>query len=148
MRPPDIVVRVGDYTLESVQQFSVRLSMREPADSFALTINDRVDFPAGSPVGIAINGRVVLIGEVMTARLSKSAGRRDYTVEGFSSAQRLVKSSAAAALPTRLFKTRSLRQICEQVCEPFGIAVDVATSAIPIADEEVEAVRVNNGEKA
>lgn len=151
--PPRIVVRVGDLTLERIVSFNFRASMRELADQIEVTVADKVkldDLRAGLSVGVAIEGRVVLVGHVMTPRVSKRAGDRTVSFTAFSSAQRLVKSSVIVGdgIQEKVVRGQSLRQICEAVCSPFDIVVDVSETALAIAEEPISKVKLKKGEKA
>jgi prophage tail gpP-like protein len=145
---PNYGIRVGNYDLREINSLSLRLSMREIADSFTAQISDRVTLRAGLPVQVSIDGRPVIVGELQNVRLAKSAGTRDLSISGFSSAQRLVKSSVVPGdgLPRRTVKGLSLREIVEAVVEPFGIVVDVSEAALSIANEPIDKVRVGNGQ--
>lgn len=145
---PNYGIRVGNYDLREINSLSLRLSMRELADSFTAQISDRVTLRAGLPVQVSIDGRPVIVGEIQNVRLAKSAGTRDLTISGFSAAQRLVKSSVVPGdgLPKRTVKGLSLREIVEAVVKPFGIVVDVSESALEIANEPIDKVRVGNGQ--
>lgn len=152
-QPPRIVVRVGDLTLERIVSFSFRASMRELADQIEVTVADKVkldDLRAGLTVGVAIEGRVVLSGYVMTSRISKRAGDRAVSFTAFSTAQRLAKSSVIVedGIQRKIITDQSLRRICEAVCDPFGIVVDVSETALPIAEEPISKVKLKKGEKA
>ena len=127
--------------------------MRELADQVQVSIADKFllsDLEIGVPVGVAIEGRIVFIGEVMTPRLGKSAGDRNISITAFSSAQRLVKSDVIVGdgIQSRTIKGQSLRQITEDVTRPFGLVVDVSEAALDIVDEPITKVRLKKGEKA
>lgn len=165
---PQFEVVIGGYRLRNVNSLSLRLSMRELADSFELSTSDRVTVVSGVSVKISIEGQLRLVGETMTTRVTKQAGTRTTQFSGFSAAQRLVKSSIVIGdgLASRTVgggsattdsegdlvigerQGLSLRQITEAVVKPFGLVVDVAESAMAIADEEMGKVRVSQGEKA
>jgi len=146
---PNYSAVIGDYTLTEIQSISLRLSMSELADSFTLVVSDRFGPLRGDHVEISIEGRVVLVGEVMTVRLSKSPGVRDLTITGFSAAQRLVKGSLVIGdgIGTKAPKDFSLEDLCTQAVKPFGIVVDVAASAADIAAEKIDKVKVKPGQK-
>lgn len=143
---PKHTVRVGGVTLQSVDNLKLRFSMTEIADSFSLTVNDKVTIDDGAPVEISVLGRLVLVGEVMNWRLDKSAGARSISISGFSSAQRLTKSSVLRA--SRTIAGKSLADIVRTIVEPFGLAVGVSASAAEVANELLDRVRVDNGETA
>jgi prophage tail gpP-like protein len=144
MESPRFTVEVDGVQLERVSSLNLRLSITELADSFNLEVVDKVDVVTGSRVVISIEGRAVLVGEVMNYRRSKTAGNRSVTISGFSAAQRLVKSSVVA--PSRTMKGLTLRQIVESVVEPFGLVVDV--SEPDVADEVLDLVKIGPGQKA
>jgi len=145
-RVPRYQIRIGDYTVEEVGTISLRFSMRELADSFTATINDRVRVDAGDRVEVSVEGVTRLVGEIQNVRLMKQPGTRDLTITGFSASQRLVKSSAL--VERRTIRNRSLRQIVEQIVEPYGLVVDVSESGIEVADEVMDRVRVGPGQTA
>ncbi len=147
---PNYGIRIGDYDLQEINSINLRLSMRELADSFSATISDRVKIFAGDPVQVSIDGRPVIVGEVMNVRLEKQVGTRSLSISGFSAAQRLVKSSVVVGdgLQKRTVKDKSLREIVEAVVEPFGIVVDVSEAAASIANEVIDKVRVGDGQTA
>ncbi len=132
----------------NVDSWSFRFSMREIADRFSAQVHDKVEIVAGDQFGVAIEGRIVMIGEIESSRLVKRAGTRDLTITGWSSARRLVKSSVILESGRRTIVDQSLEQIVRQVVEPFGIVVDVSAEAQAAASEILDRVRVSNGEKA
>lgn len=146
MSAPAYKVKIGDYEIRHIGAISLRFGLRELADSVNVTINDRIDTAAGEPIVVSIAGRVVLTGEVQNKRLSKRVGDTTLTVTGFSSAQRLVKSSVVQ--PKRTFGGLSLLEVATLICAPFGLVVDVSESAATIANEPMERLRVDTGQSA
>lgn len=139
-------VSVGGKRLESVQSLQLRFAVSELADSFSMQVADRLLLDGGEAVEIAIEGRVVLVGHVQSCRLAKRAGTRDLTITGYSAAQQLVKSSIVDT--RRVYTDTTLRQLVERVCKPFGLLVEVESSATAVANEVLDQIAVDNGEKA
>jgi prophage tail gpP-like protein len=147
------VVRVGDLTLERVLSFSFRASMRELADQIQVSVADKVrlsDLRVGLPVGVAIDGRIVLVGQVMTSKLNKGANNRSISFTAFSSAQRMVKSSVidGDGIQEKVLRNLSLLEIVEAVASPFEIVVDVSETSREVASEPISKVKLKKGEKA
>ncbi len=145
-RVPRYQLRVGDYTVQELGSLSLRFSMREIADSFSATINDKVRLESGARAVVSVEGVTRLVGELQVDRLMKQPGVRDLTVRGYSAAQRLVKSDAV--VEKRTFKGKSLRAIVEEIVAPFDLVVDVSESAVEIAEEVVDRARVGPGQTA
>jgi prophage tail gpP-like protein len=142
-----VEIRVAGFLLEHVQDLSLRFSMTELADSFSLTAADALPpIERAAPVEIKIQGRVVLVGEIQTVRQSSRATADDLSITGFSTAQRLVKSSVISA--TNPLRNLNLAQIVVIVTEPFDIVVDVAPSARQIAGEDISRIKIQDSEKA
>jgi len=146
MKSPSYTLRIDGRQVENITQISIRFSMRELADSWSASISDRVDLAPGARAELAIEGRTVIVGELQNDRLVKRSGTRDRSISGFSSARRLVKSSVIQ--PTRTIKDRSLRQIVEQIVEPFDMVVDVSESATTVADEPIDKVKIGPNQNA
>lgn len=146
MRAPPYTIRIGGRRIERPISLSLRFALRELADSFEVSVADRFQVFEGERVEVAIAGRTVLVGHVMTSRLHKAPGSRDFTISGFSSAQALVKSSAV--LPQRTYSDLSLRKLVNLVAEPFGLDVTVAESALEIVEEPIRLVKIKPSETA
>ena len=143
---PKFTVQVGGVELSRITSLSLRISMTEFADSFSVSCADRLALgQEGQRVEITVEGRLVLVGEIMTEDVDKSAGKRDSSYTGFSAAQRLVKSSYTGK---RRLRDLSLLQIVERVVEPFDLVVDVDASATEIANLPIEKVSADNGTTA
>jgi len=136
-----LVVQVGGRNLQWVQSFSLRLSVTEPADEVQVVVADDIglaDLDIGDSMAVAIEGRIVLVGEVLNIRNSVDANSKTTSITGFSSAQRLTKSTIkigdGESVTSRVLRDLSLRQIVERVVKPFDIVVDVGETAAKIAD--------------
>ena len=143
MNSPRYRVRIAGIEMRNVISIGLRFSMRELADSVSLVLADNVPIAGGDPIEVDIEGRTVLVGEVLNRRLSKSAGERTLSITGYSASQRLVKSSVVESV--RVLRNVSLAQIVRRIVEPYGLVADVSESALEVANEEISAVTAWNG---
>jgi prophage tail gpP-like protein len=143
---PKYTVKIGEVELTRIGSLSLRLGMTELADSFSVSCADRLPLgQEGQRVEITVEGRIVLVGEVMTEDLDKAPNKREISFTGYSAAQRLVKSSY---IGKRRLKELSLKQIVERVVEDFDLVVDVDSTAQEIANQPIPKVSADNGTTA
>ena len=150
---PQIVVQVGGRNVQRLISMSLRLSMRELADSVTVEIGDDIPLSAlsyGDSMAVAIEGRVVLVGEVLSFGKRRPAGSSSLTITGFSSAQRLAKSSIVIGdgVQNRTLNNLSMKQIVSQVVAPFDMVVDVSETSAVVANEPIPRIRIKKNEQA
>lgn len=155
MTPPTLTVQLGGKNLQRVQSFSLRLAVTELADQVQVEVADNialVDQRIGDSMAVAIAGRIVLVGEVLNYHDHGDANSSTLSITGFSSAQRLTKSSIkigdGESVTSRVFRNLSARQIIERVVKPFDLVVDVGETGNEIADVPIDKVKVKKNEGA
>jgi len=155
MTVPSLVVQIGGKNLQRVQSFSLRLAVTELADQVQVEVADDIplaELSIGDSMAVAIAGRIVLVGEVMNYRSHGDAKSDTLSITGFSSAQRLTKSSIkigdGESVTSRVFRNLSARQIIERVVKPFDLVVDVGETGNEIADVPIDKVKVKKNEGA
>ena len=155
MSLPSLVVQVGGKNLQRVQSFSLRLAVSELADQVQVEVADDIalaDLRIGDSMAVAIAGRIVLVGEVLNYHSHGDANSDTLSITGFSSAQRLTKSSIkigdGESVTSKVFRNLSARQIIERVVKPFDIVVDVGETGNEIADVPIDKVRIKKNEGA
>jgi prophage tail gpP-like protein len=148
-------VQINGKNLQRVQSFSLRLSVRELADQVQVEVADDIalaDLRIGDSMAVAIAGRIVLVGEVLNYRSHGDANSDTLSITGFSSAQRLTKSSIkigdGESVTSRVFRNLSARQIIERVVRPFDLVVDVGETGNEIADVPIDKVKIKKNEGA
>jgi prophage tail gpP-like protein len=152
---PSLVVQVGGKNLQRVQSFSLRLAVSELADQVQVEVADNIplaDQRFGDSMAVAIAGRIVLVGEVLNYRDHGDANSSTISITGFSSAQRLTKSSIKVgdgeSVTSRVFRDLSARQIIERVVKPFDLVVDVGETGNEIADVPIDKIKIKKNEGA
>jgi prophage tail gpP-like protein len=152
---PTLTVQVGGKNLLRVQTFSLRLAVTELADQVQVEIADNIalaDLKIGDPMAVAIAGRIVLAGEVLNYHDHGDAHSSTLSITGFSSAQRLTKSSIkigeGESVTSRVFRNLSIRQIIERVVKPFDLVVDVGETGTAIADVPIDKIKIKKNEAA
>jgi prophage tail gpP-like protein len=152
---PSLVVQVGGKNLQRVQSFSLRLAVSELADHVQVEVADNIplaDQRFGDSMAVAIAGRIVLVGEVLNYRDHGDANSSTISITGFSSAQRLTKSSIKVgdgeSVTSRVFRDLSARQIIERVVKPFDLVVDVGETGNEIADVPIDKIKIKKNEGA
>jgi prophage tail gpP-like protein len=152
---PTLVVQVGGKNMQRVQSFSLRLAVTELADQVQVEIADNIalsDLLIGDSMAVAIAGRIVLVGEVLNYHSHGDANSDTLSITGFSSAQRLTKSSIkigdGESVTSSVFRNLSARQIIERVVKPFDIVVDVGETGNEIADVPIDKVKIKKNEGA
>lgn len=155
MTLPSLVVQVGGKNLQRVESFSLRLAVTELADQVQVEIADDIalaDLRIGDSMAVAIAGRIVLVGEVLNYRSHGDANSDTLSITGFSSAQRLTKSSIKVgdgeSVTSRVFRNLSARQIIERVVRPFDLVVDVGETGNEIADVPIDKIKIKKNEGA
>lgn len=155
MTLPSLVVQVGGKNLQRVQKFSLRLAVTELADQVQVDVADSIalaDQRIGDSMAVAIAGRIVLVGEVLNYRDHGDANSSTLSITGFSSAQRLTKSSIkigdGESVTSKVFRKLSARQIIERVVKPFDIVVDVGETSNEIADVPIDKIKIKKNEGA
>jgi prophage tail gpP-like protein len=152
---PSLVVQVGGKNLQRVQSFSLRLAVSELADQVQVEVADNIplaDQRIGDSMAVAIAGRIVLVGEVLNYRDHGDANSSTISITGFSSAQRLTKSSIkigeGESVTSRVLRNLSARQIIERVVKPFDLVVDVGETGNEIADVPIDKIKIKKNEGA
>jgi prophage tail gpP-like protein len=152
---PSLVVQVGGKNLQRVQSFSLRLAVTELADQVQVEVADDIalaDLRIGDSMAVAIAGRIVLVGEVLNYHSHGDANSDTLSITGFSSAQRLTKSSIKVgpgeSVTSRVFRDLSARQIIERVVRPFDLVVDVGETGNEIADVPIDKIKIKKNEGA
>jgi len=152
---PSLVVQLAGKNLQRVMSFSIRFAVTELADQVQVEVADDIalaDLQIGASLAVAIAGRIVFVGESMNYRVFSDANSDTLSITGFSSAQRLTKSSIkigdGESVTSRVFLNRSARQIIEQVVAPFDLVVDVGETGNEIADVPIDKVKTKKNEGA
>jgi prophage tail gpP-like protein len=152
---PTLVVQLGGKNLQRVQSFSLRLAVTELADQVQVEVADNIplaNLRMGDSMAVSIAGRIVLVGEVINFRKRGEANSSTISITGFSSAQRLTKSSIKIgpdeSVTSRVFRNLSARQIIERVVKPFDLVVDVGETGNEIADVPIDKIKIKKNEMA
>jgi prophage tail gpP-like protein len=155
MSLPSLVVQLAGNNLQRVQSFSIRCSVSELADQVQVEVADDIalaDQRIGASLAVAIAGGIVLVGEAQGFRDHGDASSSTVSFNGFSSAQRLTKSSIkigdGESVTSRVFRGLSARQIIERVVRPFDLVVDVGETGNEIADVPIDKVKIKKNEGA
>lgn len=121
---------VGGRAYGGWKSLEISRSLANPAGAFSFTASERwpgqVDgrpLRAGQDARVEIEGAVVCQGWLTTVEVTLDARTHEVRVAGRDLTARLIDCSHLGALQ---WKSRTLAQIAEAMCRPFGIRVSVA----------------------
>ena len=119
----EIVLKIGGSAYGWWDRVDISWSMTELAQSFALALFDpteAINPPAFTACTLELDGKLLLSG--LIDRVEDAIGERSTTrIRGRSQSAALIDCSTSISL-----QQMTLKQICTQVCSPFGLTVSGA----------------------
>lgn len=124
---PDAILTIGGQQYGGWKSIRVGLGIEQISGAFSLSLSER--WPGqetGRPVrpgqacAVALDGETVITGHVDDVRPGYTAASHDVTIEGRDRAGDLVDCSV---VHSGEWRGRTLPQVAEAICKPFGIRV-------------------------